>query len=65
MNVRIHLLPAAHPLQLPPSAVLEQLPLSLHRAFTLIQELDQQAQGPSSSTFLPSSSDALQSTSPT
>ena len=28
--------------------VLEQLPLSLHRAFTLIQELDQQAQGMSS-----------------
>lgn len=27
--------------------VLEQLPLSLHRAFTLIHELDQQAQGES------------------
>ena len=25
--------------------VLEQLPISIHRSFTLIQELDQQAQG--------------------
>ncbi len=51
----------------PPSSatfppVLEQLPLSLHRAFTLIQELDEQAQGRSSLIRRPSPPNNTQNT---
>ena len=41
----ILLFPTNYPLSCLALPVLEQLPLSLHRAFTLIQELDEQAQG--------------------